>query len=71
MRGVDPGRQRGFRVSDRGLHGPAEALLSHGGAELTGERSAAPVMMAGRAGVGERRLMLDGVGSSLRESLTC
>lgn len=38
-------RRRGsaIRVSDRGLHGPAEALLIRAGVELTGERTTAPL----------------------------
>lgn len=43
---------RKVRVSDRGLHGPAEALLIHGRVELTGEKTAPPLMMAAKVGVG-------------------
>lgn len=50
---VEPGRERRVRGSDRGLHGPAEALLIHGRVELTGERTAPPLMMAAKVGVGE------------------
>lgn len=45
-RANEPGGQRRVRVCDRGLHGPAEALLIHGRVELTGERAAPPLMMA-------------------------
>lgn len=45
-------RWKGVRVSDRGLHGPAEALLIHGGVELTGEGTAPPLMIAAKVGVG-------------------
>ncbi|KAJ4939073.1 hypothetical protein JOQ06_028535 [Pogonophryne albipinna] len=34
-RDLDPGGKGRVRVSDRGLHGPAEALLIHGRVELT------------------------------------
>lgn len=47
--------REGVRVSDRGLHGPAEALLIHGRVELTGERTAPPLMTAAKVGVGARR----------------
>lgn len=45
-------REGRIRVSDRGLHGPAEALLIHARVELTGERTTPPLMMAAKVGVG-------------------
>lgn len=51
---MEPGRERRVRVCDRGLHGPAEALLIHGRVELTGERTAPPLMMAAKVWVGGR-----------------
>lgn len=51
-RDLEPGGKGRVRVSDRGLHGPAEALLIHGRVELTGERTAPPLMMASKEGVG-------------------
>lgn len=51
-RDVEPGGEGRVRVSDRGLHGPAEALLIHGRVELTGERTAPPLMMVAEEGVG-------------------
>lgn len=50
---VEPGREGRVKQSDRGLHGPAEALLIHGRVELTGERTAPPLMMAVKVEVGE------------------
>lgn len=49
-RDMEPEKEGRVRASDRGLHGPAEALLIHGGVELTGERTAPPLMMAAKAG---------------------
>lgn len=51
-RDTEPGRERRVRVSDRGLHGPAEDLLIHGRVELTGERTTLALMMAAKVGVG-------------------
>lgn len=65
VRDVQRGRERGVRFSDRGLHGPAEALLIHGRVELTGERTAPPLMMAAKVGVG------GDVGAVWRELLHC
>ncbi len=48
---MEPGREGRVRVSDRGLHGPAEALLIRARVELTGERTAPPLMMAAKVGV--------------------
>lgn len=50
---MEPGREGKVRVSDRGLHGPAEALLIHGRVKLTGERTAAPLTMEAKLGAGE------------------
>ncbi len=50
-RDMEPGREGRVRVSDRGLHGPAEALLIRARVELTGERTAPPLMMAAKVGV--------------------
>lgn len=47
---MEPGGEGRVRVSDRGLHGPAEALLIHSRVELTGERTAPPLMMAAEEG---------------------
>lgn len=44
------GQRCGARVSDRGLHGPAEALLIHGWMGLTGERTAPSLMVAAKVG---------------------
>lgn len=49
-RDMEPGKEG--RVSDLDLHGPAEALLIRDRAELTGERTAPPLMMADKVGVG-------------------
>lgn len=52
-RDVEPGREGRVKESDRGLHGPVEALLIHGRVKLTGERTAPPLMMAAKVEVGE------------------
>lgn len=62
---MEPGRERRVRVCDRGLHGPAEALLIHGRVELTGERTAPPLMMAAKVWVG------GDFGAGLRALLHC
>lgn len=51
-RAIEPGQEERVSVSDRSLRGLSEALLRHGRAELTGERTAPPLMMPVKVPVG-------------------
>lgn len=51
-RAIEPGQEERVSVSDRSLRGLSEALLRHGRAELTGERTAPPLMMPVKVAVG-------------------
>lgn len=52
-RAMVPGQEQRVSVSDRGLHGPSEAAPSHGRLQLTGERTAPPLMMSVKVLAGE------------------
>lgn len=54
-RAAQPRRKGRVSVSDRSLHGLTEALLIHGGVDLTGQRTAPPLMMAAKVGVWRKR----------------
>lgn len=51
---VEPRRGERVNIRDRGLLSLPEALLIHCGVELTGERTAPPLMMAAKVRVRRR-----------------